>query len=411
MQEKKDIPIAVQPSEKREAVGETLKELQKEKKAAEAEKRNRGIRRIFYWILWPLAVPIKLILKLFAKIRLPLTVKMLLIFSTLFSLIMVGYAIFVVQSVAANIRGGTADQAYIAHLTATSAVIVALSVIIFSALSGVGASLVINPIRRITQGIDDITADDLSKRLDPVDTQDELMELTSRINGMLDNIEETFLRQDNFVADASHELKTPIAVITGYVNLLKRWGSKDESILNEGIDSIARESENMQRIVEQLLLLARIGEINVNVTRFDIDEVLRDMVDGYKLVKKTHYISYDGGEKILLDTDKNLLLELVRILTDNAVKYTPPEGSITISCRLQDNALKIEVSDTGIGISEEDLPLIYDRFFRCDRARGRETGGSGLGLTIAKSISDTLGGEIEVKSELGKGTAFIFTLY
>jgi signal transduction histidine kinase len=238
------------------------------------------------------------------------------------------------------------------------------------------------------------------------------MELTNRINGMLDHIEETFKRQENFVADASHELKTPISVIAGYINMLKRWGAKDESILAEGIDAISRESENMRRMVEQLLLLARIGKINMHVTRFDADEALRDTVEGYRLSNEKHHtIVYETVGEVLVDTDKSLLVELVRILVNNAVKYTPEGGTVTVSVWIDANALKISVADTGVGIPAEDLPQLYDRFFRCDKVRGRESGGTGLGLTIAKSIADTLGGKIEVVSELGKGTTFTVTLY
>ncbi|MCL2798607.1 MAG: HAMP domain-containing histidine kinase, partial [Firmicutes bacterium] len=319
--------------------------------------------------------------------------------------------VFTVQSVASNIGQTEEGRQFVSRLLVTSAIIVSLAVIIFAALTGVISSMVLDPIRRISEGIEKITAEDLSKRLEPVDTQDELRKLTGLINGMLENIETTFSRQENFIADASHELKTPISVIGGYANLLKRWGKSDEKILSEGIDAIVRESENMQRLIDQLLLLARVGEISMNETRFNVDETLRAITEGAQLVHTAHRIRYEGGGEIILDPDKSLLVKLVRILTDNAVKYTPVNGEITIRCRLKGDALKISVADTGIGISNEDLPLIYDRFFRCDRARGRESGGTGLGLAIARSIARALGGELAVSSELGKGTTFTFTLY
>ncbi|MCL2796641.1 MAG: HAMP domain-containing histidine kinase [Firmicutes bacterium] len=398
------LPVA--PPEKKEAVDKTLKELEAEKKAAEETKKNRGIRKFFRGLGHAVATPFRPIQKIFAKLRLPLTAKMLLNFSVIFTLVLVGYTVFMVVSVSTYIE--PEDRSY---LIATSAIIVSLAIIIFTALTGVISSLVLDPIRRIGDGIEKITAEDLSKRLEPVDTQDELMKLTGLINGMLENIEATFTRQENFIADASHELKTPISVISGYANMLKRWGAKDEQILDEAIEAIARESENMQRLMDQLLILARVGELSMNVTRFDADEALREIADGYKLVHKTHRICYKGDEGVILETDKSLLIELVRILTDNAVKYTPENGEITMECRLKGDALKISIEDTGMGISPEDLPHIYDRFFRCDKARGREKGGTGLGLTIARSIADTLGGEIDVKSALGKGTKFTFTLY
>jgi signal transduction histidine kinase len=228
---------------------------------------------------------------------------------------------------------------------------------------------------------------------------------------MLDNIEESFLRQQNFVSDASHELKTPIAVIQGYSNLLKRWGTEDKAVLSEGIDSICRESDNMRRIVEQLLLLARIGKMNMTVTQFDVCEELAALTDDYKLMDATHTFKYEGEKKIIFSTDINLLKETVRTLIDNAVKYTPAGGTIIVSCKLSDdNEAIISIQDNGIGIAKSDLPLIFDRFFRCDKVRGRESGSSGLGLTIAKSIVEMLGGKITVKSELGKGSMFTITL-
>lgn len=409
MEEQQQPNNSVPASEdKHEAVDETLRELKAERAAREAALKNRGARKFFKAVFRVISAPFRA----FKKVRLPLTVKMLLIFSIFFSVILISYTVVLVRSVAGVVPQDAEGKIFMSRLVATTAIVVSLAVITFTALTGVISSWVLNPIRMITKGIDDITAEDLSKRLAPVDTQDELTELTNRINGMLDHIEETFRRQENFVSDASHELKTPISVITGYVNMLKRWGTKDESVLAEGIDAICRESENMRRIVEQLLLLARLGKINMNISRFDADEVLRDTVESYRLAgEKRHTITYTDGGDILLETDRNLLVELVRILVNNAVKYTPEGGTVSVVSRLEDNALKIEVADSGIGISAQDLPHIYDRFYRCDKARGRESGGTGLGLTIAKSIADTLGGEIAVESEVGKGTKFTVTLY
>jgi len=339
--------------------------------------------------------------------RLPLTVKMLLIFSFLFAVSLLGYAIYVIHFVAYI----DTPEGFFSRFLVISVLVVSLSIVAFTVLVGVLSSFMVRPIRKITKEIDTITAEDLSARIEAVDSQDELTELTNRINDMLSKIEETFVRQENFVADASHELKTPITVIAGYVNLLKRWGSKDKVILEEGIEALGRESNNMQRIVEQLLLLAKIGKINLSVTKFCADSVLAEVVESYRLIEHGRIVEYHGlGEKLILSADKNLLVELVRILTDNAIKYTQKDGRIVVSSRLAEEGsiFEIRVEDNGIGIAEEDLPKIYDRFFRCDKARGRESGSSGLGLTIAKSIVETLGGEIVVASKLGKGSAFTF---
>ena len=399
---------------KKEAVDETLEELLQEKRAkGVVTKKNSGFKRFLLTVSYPFRIPFLFILsKISSKMKTPLMVKMLILFSSMFALLLIGYAVFILVTVSSNVRGDPNHEGLVTQLIIFTAVIGALAVILFTALTGVISSIMLQPIRKITQEIDDLTAEDLSKRLAPVDTQDEFLELTNRINWMLDDIETTFKRQESFISDASHELKTPIAVVAGYANLLKRWGSKNEEILHESIDAIRRESENMQHIVEQLLLLAKIGQIHTQITTFDVHVVLSEIIDGYKLLHDTHDVTYNGGEALLINTDRNLLIELVRILTDNAIRYTAKGGQVAVSAFCEEGYdLKIVVSDTGMGIAEKDLPMIFDRFFRCDRARGRESGGTGLGLTIAKSIADALNGVLEVESQEGVGTTFSFTLY
>ncbi|MDE6397875.1 MAG: cell wall metabolism sensor histidine kinase WalK, partial [Clostridiales bacterium] len=190
-----------------------------------------------------------------------------------------------------------------------------------------------------------------------------------------------------------------------------RWGKDDPAVLSEGIEAIARESENMQRIIEQLLLLARLGNFSLNATRFNLVEVVAEIAESYKMVDFTHAIVYRCHEDaITLETDKNLVTECVRALIDNAIKYTPEGGRITVSCEMREGRAEICVEDTGVGIKEEDLPHIFERFYRCDKARGREKGSTGLGLSIAKSIVNTVGGEISVESTVGVGTKFTVTV-
>ncbi len=258
--------------------------------------------------------------------------------------------------------------------------------------------------------IDEVGADNLSMRLDDVDTQDELKELTVQINEMLDELESTFERQSNFISDASHELKTPISVIQGYANMLKRWGKSDPALLDESIDTLLTEADNMKRIVQQLLLLAKIGNLSMSKSVFDMGEVLGDIVDQYKMADSKRNLSFAGSE-IFVETDKNMLIESVRALVDNAIKYTAEGGNIEVGCKRNGDGAEIWVEDNGIGISAENLPHIFERFYRCDKSRSRAAGSSGLGLTITKSIVETMGGKIQVKSELGKGSRFTIQLY
>ena len=285
-------------------------------------------------------------------------------------------------------------------------------IVIGAVLGGFTSQYMIDPVRKMTARVREISEENLSARLDPVDSQDELTELTDRINGMLSSLQEAFERQENFVSDASHELKTPLSVIAGYANLLRRWGKDDPKILDEAVEAISRESENMKRIVDQLLWLAKLGNFTLSNSIFNLYETVGDIVDGYKTVKIKHDISLSGDPSITLNTDKNVLTEAVRTLVDNAIKYTPPTtGVIKIAVSRKNDCVEISVADNGIGISEADRAHVFERFYRCDKVRGRESGSSGLGLTICKSIVEMIGGRISVESELGKGSTFTITLY
>lgn len=253
--------------------------------------------------------------------------------------------------------------------------------------------------------LDSINAAKLDTRIPVEETEAELKNLAEAINSLLDRINESYRSQIRFVSDASHELRTPIAVIEGYANLLDRWGKRDEKTLEEGIAAIRDEASNMKDLVEQLLFLAR-GDnntMNLQPEVFDLgglaDEVLREsrMIDG------AH--DYDSNiESIPVFADKGLIKQALRILMDNAVKYTNPGGKITLTISGNEAEAMISVRDEGIGIPPEAVPRIFDRFYRTDQSRARATGGSGLGLSIAKWIAERHGGHMEVLSRQEIGT-------
>lgn len=392
-------------------VERTLSDIKQEKLSDSVKSEKKRSKRLtaLMIIFFPVTGLVYLVRKLFRKINLPLTAKMTLIYSVIFFLVLGAFTVFFIASLH-NRAGGM--NGYLRTLAVTSLILVAIVSVLYAAMVWVTGQFMLGPIRSITAKIDEITDDNLSARLDQVDSQDELMELTERINEMLDNLEQSFERQQNFVADASHELKTPISVIQGYSNMLKRWGKSDPGVLDEGIEAIARESENMKKLVEQLLLLARLGNFSMNVTRFNLVEVIAEIAESYKMVDFAHSISFSREQDaITVETDKSLITESVRALVDNAIKYTPEGGRITVGCHMVGEHAEISVADTGIGIKAEDLPHIFERFYRCDKARGRESGSSGLGLSIAKSIVETVGGEINVTSDVGLGTTFVIKLY
>ena len=276
----------------------------------------------------------------------------------------------------------------------------------FAAICTVTVRRMLSPLRKMTERIEKITVEDMSARLDPVDSQDELNELAVRINTMLDGLQEAFERQSNFISDASHELRTPISVIRGYSDLLARWGKTDENVLSEAIDAIRTESANMKSIVEQLLYLAKLGSFRLHQTRFDLSEAVRSLAEAYRVTSVDKTITCHADDGIIVCADKEMTVELIRVITDNAIKYTPAGGLVDIRAEATPSGAEVSVADNGVGISEEDLPHIFDRFYRCDKARGRSEGSTGLGLAIAKSIAEMMGGNITAKSMLGSGSVF-----
>lgn len=231
--------------------------------------------------------------------------------------------------------------------------------------------------------------------------------LEDAINGLLSRMHESYRRQAQFVSDASHELRTPIAVIQGYAGMLDRWGKQDEKILDESIAAIKAEAGYMNKLVEQLLFLARgdTGRNRLELAEVDLGELMKQVYEDCLLIDRSHDWRIDVQSGIRCVGDKDMLKQCARILTDNALKYTPERG--IISLRAFANAAGescLEVQDSGIGIAPEDVPHVFDRFFRSDPARGRAGGGAGLGLSIARWIVERHGGHIELLSREGLGT-------
>ncbi|OCN00154.1 histidine kinase [Clostridium sp. W14A] len=259
--------------------------------------------------------------------------------------------------------------------------------------------------------INGINASRLDTRIAVNSTQDELKNLAGAINSMLDRINESYRAQVRFVSDASHELRTPIAVIQGYVSLLDRWGKNDEKALQESIEAIKSETDNMKQLVEQLLFLAR-GDNNTMLLqkeRFDVSVLAKRVFRETKMIDKGHDYLLQA-EPAPIEADEALIKQAMRILVDNAVKYTPAGGAIRISVASRDREVRLTVQDDGIGIEPDAVPRVFDRFFRTDESRARATGGAGLGLSIAKWIVERHGGHMEVLSREKIGTRISLVL-
>ena len=260
--------------------------------------------------------------------------------------------------------------------------------------------------------LDQINATHLDERIDLPGTQKELQTLAQAINAMLDRINEAYRSQMRFVSDASHELRTPIAVIQGYANLLDRWGKDDPATRQEAIDAIRQEAGAMKELVEQLLFLAR-GDndsMHIQMEVFDLTEVAAEVVRESEMIDQTHPFSARWSAAVPVYADMGLTKQALRILVDNALKYTPVGGKITLWAGVDQGMARLSVQDEGQGIDQGSLPHIFDRFYRTDESRTRQTGGTGLGLAIAKWIVDRHGGWFEVRSWPGVGTRMTIVL-
>ncbi|NLO86927.1 MAG: HAMP domain-containing histidine kinase [Clostridiales bacterium] len=271
---------------------------------------------------------------------------------------------------------------------------------------------VLKPITDMAETAATLSASNLSDRISVDGTKNELKDLALVFNGMLDRIELSYNSQKQFVSDASHELRTPIAVIQGYAGMLERWGKTDKEILDEGITAISQEASSMKELVERLLFLARHDKKTMLLEMEDFNplEVMSEVTREAKLLSAVHRFELSPAQNAKINGDKSMIKQLMRILVDNAIKYTPADGAITLGVKCDSKSCILSVNDTGAGISIGELPKVFDRFYRCDEARQSQTSGHGLGLSIARIIVVAHGGKLKVRSKVGAGTTFSVSL-
>lgn len=267
-------------------------------------------------------------------------------------------------------------------------------------------------LRSLAGQLDEITATHLDARIPEAGAQRELKDLTQSINAMLERVDRAYRAQARFVSDASHELRTPIAVIQGYANLLDRWGKDDPDAMQESITAIRAEAESMKALVEQLLFLARGDNDSMKVEPevLDLTALAGQVGKEAAMIDGDHPYAARWDAPVYVNADLGLVKQALRILTDNAAKYTPKGGHITIKVERREAQARLSVTDEGQGISPEALPHIFDRFYRTDESRARQTGGAGLGLAIARWIAQRHGGWLEAASRQGVGTRITLVL-
>lgn len=266
----------------------------------------------------------------------------------------------------------------------------------------------LKPVDDISRTALEIEEKDLSRRI-PVKTRDELGRLAATLNQMIERLERAFKRQREFTGDASHELRTPLSVIQAEASLaLQKERSAEE--YRESLATISEEAKHMSTIIEELLTLARAdsGTEKLVFETVDLGELLRGLAaDGEVLCQEKGLVFRVGDlPAIEIRGDRAKLRQLFLNLLDNAVKYTPAGGTVSLSLERGEKEARVTVSDSGIGIPPEHLPHIFERFYRVDKARSRAEGGVGLGLAIALHIARSHGGTITVESEVGKGSTF-----
>ncbi len=282
-------------------------------------------------------------------------------------------------------------------------------VVLIASLAGlflVHATL--SPVNKMVNSIRGIKPDNLKVRIEVPDTNDEITRLAETFNKMLEGLDKSFTSQRQIVQDISHELKTPLTVLRGQIEVaLKKKRSPDEyeEVLHSGLEEI----DKIRRIVDSLLILARLDShgLTMELKPVEMGAMIKSVADEIHVLSDSKNISFHFSpkEKVFINANDIHMRRLFMNLLENAIKYTPEGGSVRVDIKPDGRLVNVDINDTGIGIAEKDLPYIFDRFYRVDRARsGGE--GFGLGLSLVKSIVQAHRGDIRVRSLPGVGTTF-----
>lgn len=286
------------------------------------------------------------------------------------------------------------------RLVLAAAVLLAMIPVIIS--GALLAGIVTQPIAALTATMRNIQRSGNFQKL-PVAEQsnDELKQMGLTFNDMMALLEENYSKQEEFVSNASHELKTPLTIIGSYARLLERQGMEDEAIAKESITAIRAEADRMKEMIEQLLLIARRNETAPEFQKVELGSFLNETITAFKQSYGREFRLDVEKEPFIVLTDAVKFKQLLYILLDNARKYS--SGQIEVNAKADGTAI-IQIKDYGDGIPKEALPYVFDRFYRVDKARTRETGGFGLGLSLAAHLAELLELKLEIESIEGLGT-------
>ena len=282
--------------------------------------------------------------------------------------------------------------------------------LIFSILGGtILAKKILSNVQALTLTMKKIKTNGLEERVPVNEKNDEFAQLGSLFNELMDSLEDSFLQQKQFVEDASHELRTPLAIIQGHLTLLNRWGKNDGAVLDKSLKSSLKEVERLTNLVQELLELSRAENSLVNpvdVEPINVLATVQHVVRNFEVLYNNYEFKIrHSHENLYVNISSRHLEQILIILLDNAVKYSKKEEKeVVIDCSLINEKVSLKVMDKGIGIPEEDIPYILNRFYRVDKARSRKQGGLGLGLAIAKRWIEKYHGTINIESKEGEGT-------
>lgn len=274
------------------------------------------------------------------------------------------------------------------------------------------SALQAHDLHRLAKKLERVEEPGLAQRLTVAGSGEDMSVLLEALNDMMDRIDRRYQAQKRFTGDASHELKTPLAVIISYVDRLDRKGRDNPAVRDQCISVIQDQARLMKRLVEDLLMLARRdSETQKLVLRpLDLSLLVEELARQHQELDGAHRMAVEVQPGVTAVADGDLLRRCLWVLTENAQKYTPDQGEIRIRLEAEEGKARITVADTGIGISEGDLPHVFERFYRADASRARDTGGTGLGLPIAQAIAGYHQGTLTVESKVGEGTAFTLTI-
>jgi len=290
---------------------------------------------------------------------------------------------------------------------------VALAVFIILLLSNFLTARSLNPIEHLIKQTQQISRENLSERLEVQNPVDEIGKLTNVLNGLLKRLQDAFNKEQEFMADAAHELKTPLTVLRAH------WEDElsNKNLPDDFKEKLVKDIETITRLsklINNLMLLSNTEyhQIRAEFEKIDLSEIINEVVGNTKILAeiKNQTMNIVQLTPLFIDGDKIKIYQLLFNIIDNAIKYTPENGKIIISLKKEENKAAIEIRDNGIGIPEEDLPNILRRFYRVHKDRSKKYGGNGLGLAIVKLITDIHNGEILVESNPDKGTSFIIKL-